>query len=117
MTRSPTSPEERVLLLSLPVGPLLRPSLALGLLAAHCRSLEVECEVRYLTMPFAELVGPDEYGWLTTRVPYEAFVGDWLFTEALYGPRPGADAAYVDEVLCGIWHLRPEVVARIQNLL
>lgn len=100
----------------MPVGPLLRPSLALGLLAAHCRRLEVHCDVRYLTLPFAELVGPDEYGWLTTHVPYEAFTGDWLFAEALYGPRPGADTAYVDEVLRGIWHLRPEVVARIQRL-
>jgi ribosomal peptide maturation radical SAM protein 1 len=105
-----------VLLLSLPVGPLLRPSLALGLLAAHCRRLDVECDVRYLTLPFAERVGPAEYGWLTSRVPYEAFAGDWLFTEALYGPRPEADAAYVEEVLHGIWHLRPEAVARIQRL-
>jgi ribosomal peptide maturation radical SAM protein 1 len=116
VTRSPASAEERVLLLSLPVGPLLRPSLALGLLAAHCRRLGIHCDVRYLTLPFAERVGPAEYGWLTSRVPYEAFVGDWLFTEALYGPRPEADAAYVDEILRGIWHLRPEVVERIQRL-
>jgi ribosomal peptide maturation radical SAM protein 1 len=116
LTRSSSSPDERVLLLSLPVGPLLRPSLGLGLLAAHCRRLEIECDVRYLTLPFADFVGPDEYGWLTARVPYEAFAGDWLFAEALHGPRPEADAAYVEEVLSGIWHLGPEAVARIQRL-
>lgn len=115
MTRSPLG-EERVLLLSMPVGPLLRPSLALGLLAAHCRRLEIHCDVRYLTLPFAERVSPAEYGWLTSRVPYEAFAGDWLFTEALYGSRPEADAAYIDEILRGIWHMRPEVVERIQRL-
>jgi ribosomal peptide maturation radical SAM protein 1 len=105
-----------VLLLSLPFGSLTRPSLALGLLAAHCRRLEIECDVRYLTFPFAELIGPDEYLWLTSQIPYEAFAGDWVFTEALYGPRPEADDAYVDEVLRGTWRLRPDVVARIRRV-
>ena len=83
-----------MLLLSLPFGSLTRPSLALGLLAAHCRRLEIDCDVRYLTLPFAELVGPTEYLWLIREIPYEAFACDWLFTEALYGPRPEADAAH-----------------------
>ena len=116
MPRPRTSTDERVLLLSLPVAPLLRPSLALGLLAAHCRRLAIHCDVRYLTLPFAERVGPAEYGWLSSRVPYEAFAGDWLFTGALYGARPEADAAYVDEILRGIWRLRAEAVERIQRL-
>jgi len=60
MTRTRISTDERVLLLSLPVAPLLRPSLALGLLAAHCRRLEIHCDVRYLTLEFAERVGPSE---------------------------------------------------------
>jgi ribosomal peptide maturation radical SAM protein 1 len=120
LTRSPVftpvAPEERVLLLSLPFGSLTRPSLALGLLAAHCRRLQINCDVRYLTLRFAELVGPMEYLWLTREIPYEAFACDWLFTEALYGPRPEADAAYVEEVLGRIWHLRRDAVARIQRL-
>jgi ribosomal peptide maturation radical SAM protein 1 len=110
------APEERVLLLSLPFGSLTRPSLALGLLAAHCRRLEIDCDVRYLTLPFAELVGPTEYLWLIREIPYEAFACEWLFTEALYGPRPEADAAFVEDVLRGIWHLRREAVARIERL-
>jgi ribosomal peptide maturation radical SAM protein 1 len=114
--RNPVARDERVLLLSLPFGSLTRPSLALGLLAAHCGRLEIDCDVRYLTLSFAELVGPKEYLWLGRELPYEAFASDWLFTEALYGPRPEADAAYVEEVLRGIWHLRRDTVARIQAL-
>jgi hypothetical protein len=88
--------QERVLLLSMPFGALGRPSLALGLLAAHCRRLGVDCDVRYLTFPFAALVGPEEYVWLTDDVPYEALVGEWLFSGALYGERACSDAGYVD---------------------
>jgi len=108
--------EDRVLLLSLPFGALTRPSLALGLLAAHCKRLEIDCDVRYLTLPFAELADPSEYLWLTSEIPYEAFAGDWIFSEALYGPRPEADEAFVEEVLRGTWHLRRDAIARIQQL-
>jgi ribosomal peptide maturation radical SAM protein 1 len=100
----------------MPCGPLTRPSLALGLLAAHCRRLGIDCDVRYLTFDFAELVGSTEYLWLTGEIPYEAFACDWLFTEALYGRRPEADDGYVEEVLRGIWHLRRDAVGRIQRL-
>ena len=120
MTRSRASAaapfEDRVLLLSLPFGALTRPSLALGLLAAHCKRLEIDCDVRYLTLPFAELADPSEYLWLTSEIPYEAFAGDWIFSEALYGPRPEADEAFVEEVLRGTWHLRRDAIARIQQL-
>jgi ribosomal peptide maturation radical SAM protein 1 len=110
------SNQERVLLLSMPFGALARPSLALGLLAAHCKRLGVECDVRYLTFPFATLVGPEEYVWLTDDVPYEALVGEWLFTGALYGERAGSDAGYVDEVLRGIWHLRADAIDRVLRM-
>jgi ribosomal peptide maturation radical SAM protein 1 len=97
----------------MPFGPLTRPSIALGLLAGHCRRLELECDVRYLTFWFAELAGTEEYLWLARTVAYEAFVGDWLFTQALYGPRAESDRAYVDEVLRGTWHLRSDTVERV----
>ena len=91
---------ERVLLVSMPFGALERPAISLGLLQAHCRRLDVACETRYLTFTFAERVGLDNYLWLCSDdVPYTAFAGDWLFTEALYGLRPYADAAYIDEIL------------------
>jgi ribosomal peptide maturation radical SAM protein 1 len=120
VTGDPAEPvrnnQERVLLLSMPFGALARPSLALGLLAGHCRRLGVECDVRYLTFPFAALVGPEEYVWLTDDVPYEALVGEWLFTGALYGESAGSDPGYEDEVLRGIWHLRADAVDRVLRM-
>ena len=38
--------EERVMLVSMPFGALERPSLALGLLTAHCRRADVACSAR-----------------------------------------------------------------------
>lgn len=108
---------ERVLLVSMPFGALERPALSLGLLAAHCRRLEVTCDTRYLTFAYADRVGLGDYLWLCSDdVPYTAFAGDWLFTEALYGSRPYADAAYTDEVLRREWRLTESAIARLRRM-
>ena len=97
----------------MPLGALERPSLALGLLTAHCRRADVACEARYLNMLYADRVGVEEYLWLTSTVPYTAFAGDWLFAEALYGRRPDADRAYVDDVLVKTWKQTEQDVTRL----
>ncbi|MCW3100596.1 MAG: hpnR [Chthonomonadaceae bacterium] len=108
---------ERVLLISMPFGALERPAISLGLLQAHCQRLNVPCETRYLTFAFAERVGLGDYLWLCSdSVPYTTFAGDWLFTEALYGRRPYADAAYLDEVLRRTWQLQETDLARLQRM-
>jgi ribosomal peptide maturation radical SAM protein 1 len=88
-----------VLLVTMPFGAIDRPSLGLSLLQAVARREGFTCDVGYLTLPFAEFLGAAEYLWLTDQVPYESFAGDWLFTEALYGPRPVVDAGYEEHVL------------------
>jgi ribosomal peptide maturation radical SAM protein 1 len=98
----------------MPFGALERPAISLGLLKSHCDRLEVPCDIRYLTFEFAELIGLGDYLWLCSdEVPYTAFAGDWLFSTALYGARPYADAAYVDEVLERTWALDGAAVARL----
>ena len=114
---SPPAVAERVLLVSMPFGALERPALSLGLLQAHCRDVGVACETRYLTFAFAERVGLGDYLWVCSdEVPYTAFAGDWLFAEALYGARPYADAAYVDEVLRRTWQLGDAAVLRLDRM-
>jgi ribosomal peptide maturation radical SAM protein 1 len=107
--------DERVLLVSMPFGALERPALSLGLLTAHCQRLGVPCENRYLTFRFADRVGLGNYLWLCSDdLPYTAFAGEWLFSEALYGRRPYADAAYVDEVLRREWRLSEADIERLR---
>ena len=106
----------RVLLVSMPYGSLERPSMGLGLLQAQLHRRGIPCDTRYLAFDFAELIGVDEYLWLSSELPYTAFAGDWLFTEALYGPRPAADAGYVHDILRGQWRLTDASVARLLRL-
>ena len=107
---------KKVLLLSLPFGALGRPALGISLLKARLAELGVACDIRYLTFPFAELVGHDEYHWISSEVPYIAFAGDWTFTRELYGDRPEADRRYVAEVLCNIWQLNDSDIQRIRRV-
>lgn len=104
----------RVLLLSLPFGALERQALGISILKPVLRGCGHECDVRYLTFAFAELAGYDHYRWLHDEAPYTAFAGDWSFTEALYGPRPEADALYIGGVLRGDWKLNDDSVQRIR---
>lgn len=106
----------KILLLSLPFGALGRQALGLSLLKPLLRAHGHHCDVRYLTFPFAELVGHDHYRWLHDEAPYTAFAGDWAFTEALYGTRPAADARYFEEVLTGTWHLSEASLQRVRRV-
>lgn len=103
---------DRVLLVSMPFGALDRPSIALGLLQAHANALDIPCDTAYLGFDFADLVGAGEYRWIADTVPYTAFLGDWLFAEALYGPDAPGDMRYVTQVLRSTWKLSPGEVSR-----
>jgi ribosomal peptide maturation radical SAM protein 1 len=106
----------RVLLVSMPYAALDRPSLGLGLLQAELRAAGIACETRYLAFPFADLIGLEDYLWVSRELPYVAFAGDWLFTASLYGPRPEADARYVQRVLREEWRLTEPEIARLLRL-
>jgi ribosomal peptide maturation radical SAM protein 1 len=87
---------DRVVLVTMPFGPIEYPSLGLGLLAAHCRRADVHCDTEYLAISFANRIGVKDYMWIARGLHYQLFAGEWVFAEALYGPRPDADADYLD---------------------
>lgn len=103
----------KVLLVTMPYGALERQALGLSLLKARLAEQGIRADVRYLTFPFAELIGEEEYYWLATDVPHTAFAGDWTFVEALYGPNPRADARYIREVLQDTWLLDATAIDRL----
>src|SRR5215210_1518667 len=105
---------KKILLLSMPFGAMERPALGLSLLKARLTSDGITCDVCYPSFTFADLLGAEEYQWISSAVAYIAFAGDWCFAEALHGPRPAADAGYISEVLQKTWHLTAEEIARVK---
>ncbi|MFI6499022.1 RiPP maturation radical SAM C-methyltransferase [Nonomuraea typhae] len=105
-----------MLLVSMPWHALERPALGLSLLQAALRRDGTPCDVRYLGFPLAERIGHAAYQWVQACLPHRAFAGEWLFTSALYGERPEADAAYAEEVLRGAWRLPEAAVERLLGL-
>jgi ribosomal peptide maturation radical SAM protein 1 len=104
---------KKVLLLSMPFGALDRQALGLSLLKARLTEADIACDIRYMTFAFAELIGYDDYQWMSFDVPYTAFAGDWCFTGRLFGEDPQSVNGYVQNVLRGTWHLNEAQVARI----
>jgi ribosomal peptide maturation radical SAM protein 1 len=69
-----------------------------------------------LTFAFAEFIGQGDYQWMCYELPYTAFAGDWSFTDALYGERPEAAQAYVQDVLRDTWRLSESDIGRILHI-
>lgn len=103
----------RVLLLSMPYGSLDRPALGLSLLKAGLARAGFQCDIRYLTFPFAEMIGHGEYCWIASSLPYTAFAGDWTFTRSLYGDDPERDKGYINGVLREQWRIGEDAISRI----
>ena len=105
---------KKILLLSMPFGAMERPALGLSLLKARLTLDGIACDVRYPAFTFADLLGAEEYQRISSALPYIAFAGDWCFAEALYGPRPTADADYIAEVLQKSWRISAADIARVK---
>jgi ribosomal peptide maturation radical SAM protein 1 len=76
----------RVLLASMPFGPLLSPSIALGLLSAALTRDGVDNRSRYFTIEFARRIGLDRYVAVSEGNPRSHLLfGEWLFRDALFG--------------------------------
>lgn len=103
----------RVVLLNMPWGALERPALGISLLKAGLVAKGVGCEVRYFNMLFADLIGEERCRRITHELPHIAFVGEWLFTEALYGPDAVRDAQFVEQILRRDWHLTDQCIAEL----
>lgn len=102
-----------VLLLSMPFGALERPALGISLLKSVLAEAGVACDVRYPAFALADLLGWEEYVWISSDLPYTAFAGDWVFADDLYGPRPERDREYVQEILRNAWRLDEESIGRV----
>jgi ribosomal peptide maturation radical SAM protein 1 len=86
----------RVALVSMPFAAIEYPSLALGLFKSRLDRDGIPCDVHYLNISFAEMVGHASYTTLVTQPP-AYFAAEQLFAEAAFGPLVRPDQAYYDE--------------------
>lgn len=85
----------------MPFGPLFSPSMALSLLKASLAAHGIPSKARYFSLDFAARIGQDFYSAIGTegRPPVVMLAGEWIFAGAVLPPPPGAEAAYVAEIL------------------
>lgn len=85
----------------MPFGPMTRPAIGISLLKAQLAARAIPCDIRYLNLYFAELVGQDTYHELSEDVPTSSLFGDWLFREDLFGSDSERDHEYLTKYLPG----------------
>ena len=105
----------RVLLVSMPFASVRRPTLGATLLQASLAERSIACDIAYLNVAFAKILGAEEYEHIADELPHTTLAGEWVFSRCLYGSDRDPGRCYVDDVLRGTWHLRPHVVELIQH--
>jgi ribosomal peptide maturation radical SAM protein 1 len=95
------------LLISMPFGSMTRPAIGISLLKAQLGRRGLSCDIRYLNLFFAKLVGWATYRELSELVPASLLLGDWIFREDLFGPDPERDRGYLEGYLLGQGALDP----------
>ena len=91
-----------VLLVSMPFGPLVYPSIGLSLLKSSLAPLSIPTQVRYFSLQFADYIGLSLYSHLTAGYPATFdLLGEWLFVRALFGSDKVDDVGYIEDVLRG----------------
>jgi len=90
----------KIALINMPFGSLYKPSIGISLLQASLQKMGFVCDTYYLNLLFGSMVSTDLYNDFVEQknVPHEAFSGDWIFSQSLYGQDNFADyKQYIDK--------------------
>lgn len=90
---------KRALLVTMPFGSSVRPSIGLSLLKAALVRDGLPCDLRYLDLRFASRIGQAAYEQIAVGLPWRPVVGEWLFAPQLFGDRIPPPERYLAEVL------------------
>lgn len=87
-----------VVLVQMPFAPSKYPNLGLSLLKAVLAGCGVSSQIVYFNLLLQQLLGSEDYCHVTME-PCQKLIGEWAFTEALFGKDEGRDAAYLRTIL------------------
>lgn len=110
-----------VLFVNMPFGGIDRPALGVSMLKSNLEARGVACDIAYFNVQFAQVIGLDMYEMISNSghyheetIPYTRLVGEWLFSQHVYG-QDGLNAQkYVKEILS--LRISDGLVERLVNL-
>ena len=85
-----------VQLINMPFGFLNRPAVGISILKVCLRERGIQCDVTYPNLMFADWIGLENYQFVMDNMS-ELQLGDWLFSQALFGKQ--ADAGLYKHLL------------------
>ena len=90
---------DRALLITMPFGPMTRPAIGISLLKAELAEAGIGCDIRYLNLEYARLVGEHTYHELSEDLPTSSLFGDWLFYHLIFEADEESDREYLEQYL------------------
>jgi ribosomal peptide maturation radical SAM protein 1 len=96
-TKSPAHPP--VVLVQMPFGMTTMPSLGLSLLKASLSRATLGCTVLYMNVLFQKIIGKESYGSIALDSGVPNLIGEWVFTEALFGASHERDSSYMRQLI------------------
>jgi ribosomal peptide maturation radical SAM protein 1 len=114
-----------VVLISMPFGPVLTPSIALGLLKASLAPRGISTKTLYFSLWFAEHIGTRRYRMAAHSTASGTLAGEWIFASALFpdvrpdtegylhGVLEAPQSVFASKVPGG----RPDAAAELRDLL
>ena len=88
-----------VLLVSMPFGPLITPSIGLSLLKSNLTLHNISAKIVYFTLQFAKLIGSSRYLLVSEKSATFDLVGEWIFSSALFDSVEINAEEYIEDVL------------------
>lgn len=106
----------RVALVVMPFAASNRPSLAAGLLKALLAQRGIPCECKYFNVTYSRLMGQERYLKMADLFSDCVLPGEWIFSQAYFGPSFSSWETYCEEVLSHpFWGVPEEVWGLVQE--
>ena len=89
---------KKVALVSMPFASAGYPAIGISLLQAALQRTGIGCDLHYLNLNFASMLGLERYLWISEDL-HLSLAGEWVFARALFGDRIPPDDDYRKEIL------------------
>jgi ribosomal peptide maturation radical SAM protein 1 len=88
-------------LISMPFGFPLTPSLGISLIKSSLKASGMNACIFYFSLLFARIAGMDAYYRISERLDFSPYheIGEWIFSKTLYGDKTPPESGYIEKIL------------------